>query len=100
MRTSRVLVACLVMFALGGSAAAAERTYNPRRAGHPLRIAAYVLHPFGVILDWLIFRPAWHIGGVEPIRTLVGRDLEPQDDFIDPIFLIPPPAARTPEPER
>lgn len=99
MRMARALVVFLFVVAVAGSAVAAGRTYNPRRAGHPLRIAAYALHPIGVILDWLIFRPAWYIGSVEPIRTLVGRDLELRDDPIDPIDLIPPAAERTPEPK-
>ncbi len=46
--------------------------YRSRRAGHPLRIAAYVLHPVGVILDTLIFKPAWSLAQYEPLRTLVG----------------------------
>ena len=50
--------------------------YEPLRAGHPLRIVAYVLHPIGVILDYAIFRPAYWIGTHEPIRTLVGREDE------------------------
>lgn len=48
--------------------------YEPLRAGHPLRIVAYVLHPVGVILDYAILRPAYWIGSHEPIRTLVGRE--------------------------
>ena len=51
----------------------AER-YETNRAGHPLRIVAYALHPVGVILDYLIFRPAHWVGSHEPIRTLVGQD--------------------------
>jgi hypothetical protein len=47
--------------------------YEPTEAGHPLRIVAYVLHPVGVILDTLIFRPAHWIGTKEPIKTLVGN---------------------------
>lgn len=47
--------------------------YDARQAGHPLRIAAYVLHPVGVIVDRLIFRPAWWIGSHEPFHTLFGR---------------------------
>ncbi len=50
-----------------------EDEYEPKRAGHPLRIAAYVLHPVGVILDTLIFRPAHWLGSKEPIKTLVGN---------------------------
>jgi hypothetical protein len=48
--------------------------YEPLRAGHPLRIVAYVLHPVGVILDYAIFRPAYWLGSHEPIRTLVGQE--------------------------
>lgn len=48
--------------------------YEPKEAGHPLRIAAYVLHPVGVILDRLIMRPAYWLGSLEPIKTLVGRE--------------------------
>jgi hypothetical protein len=47
--------------------------YDSKQAGHPLRIAAYVLHPVGVIIDRLIFRPAWWIGSHEPFHTLFGR---------------------------
>jgi hypothetical protein len=57
---------------------AGER-YDPQWAGHPLRVAAYALHPVGVILDYLIFRPAWWIGQFEPIRTLVGREPSRED---------------------
>jgi len=47
--------------------------YDSKDAGHPLRIAAYVLHPVGVIIDRLIFRPAYWIGSHEPFYTLFGR---------------------------
>lgn len=58
---------------------AAAEDYDPMKAGHPLRIVAYAVHPAGVILDYLIFRPAWWIGGHEPIRTLVGREPAPME---------------------
>jgi hypothetical protein len=99
MRRARTLTTALTIWVAASAAVAAEQTYDSRRAGHPLRVAAYALHPFGVILDWLIFRPAWYVGGVEPIRTLVGRDLEPRDVPIDPVDLIPPPAPAEPEPQ-
>jgi hypothetical protein len=60
-------VLCFAVVAQAGPA-----RYNPRRAGHPLRIAAYAAHPFGVILDTLIFHPAWWLGQHEPLRTLFG----------------------------
>jgi hypothetical protein len=50
-----------------------ESRYDSKDAGHPLRIAAYVLHPVGVILDRLILRPAYWIGSREPMKTLFGN---------------------------
>ncbi len=66
---SIVAVAWLVTAAMP---AHAGTPYNPRRAGNPVRIAAYVVHPVGVVLDYLIFRPAWWIGQHEPFRTIFG----------------------------
>lgn len=57
-------------------APASADEYDPQRAGHPLRIAAYVLHPVGVALDYLIFRPAHWLGHHEPIRTIFGHEGE------------------------
>jgi len=48
--------------------------YESQSAGHPLRIAAYVLHPVGVVLDFLIFRPAHWIGSQGPLKTFFGHD--------------------------
>jgi hypothetical protein len=48
--------------------------YDPLRAGHPLRLAAYALHPVGVILDYVVCRPLYWIGSHEPLRTLFGFD--------------------------
>jgi len=80
-----VLIACLVPLlavaspALGSDDGVGYPTYDddeydPTETGNPLRIVAYALHPVGVILDTLIFRPAYWIGGHEPIKTLVGRE--------------------------
>ena len=66
-----------ISFALPASAVEVNRKvreYESTEAGHPLRIAAYALHPVGVIIDYLIMYPAWVIGSYEPIRTLVGRE--------------------------
>jgi hypothetical protein len=54
-------------------ATSASSSYEPLRAGHPLRLIAYALHPIGVILDYAIARPAYWIGSHEPIRTLIGQ---------------------------
>jgi hypothetical protein len=74
-RLRRWLCAGFLAFALVALAApsGAEQDYDPSEAGHPLRIAAYVMHPVGVIIDRLVFRPAWWLGSREPFRTLFGR---------------------------
>jgi len=71
----RLLCAGVLGFALLAMAApsGAADDYDSKEAGHPVRIVAYVLHPVGVILDTLIFRPAYWLGSHEPLRTLFGR---------------------------
>ena len=81
-----VLALSLLLVLMPAIGSAQER-YNPKRSGHPLRVAAYLASPPFVLLDALIFRPAWHIGGVEPIRWLVGRE-KPREDIE-----VPPPSA-------
>jgi hypothetical protein len=56
-----------------GTASAAETEYDSSDAGNPVRIAGYVLHPVGVIYDYLLLRPAWWVGSHQPFRTLFGR---------------------------
>jgi hypothetical protein len=72
--------ALLAMLALAAALAAAlpasADEYDPQEAGHPLRVFAYVLHPVGVALDYLIFRPAHWLGHHEPIRTIFGHENE------------------------
>jgi hypothetical protein len=48
--------------------------YEPLRAGHPLRLVAYALHPVGVILDYVVCRPLYWISSHEPLRTLFGHE--------------------------
>lgn len=48
--------------------------HDPERAAHPVRIAAYILHPIGVVLDFLIVRPAHWVVEREPFRTLFGHE--------------------------
>lgn len=68
-----LLSLAFLLAAMGASAGGAASDYDPQEAGHPLRVAAYVLHPVGVILDTLIFRPAHWLGSQEPFKTLVGN---------------------------
>ena len=74
-----LLVVCLLPLVLAGlpafgSSSDYDDEYDPTETGNPLRIVAYVLHPVGVILDTLIFRPADWLGRKEPIKTLVGKE--------------------------
>jgi hypothetical protein len=76
-RAARGLAAAALSLTLFGtpSIGSAEE-YDPTEAGHPLRVAAYIVHPVGVALDYLIMRPAWWVGSHEPFRTLFGRSPE------------------------
>ena len=69
----RVAVLSCLLALMVPTLASADR-YRSQRAGHPLRIVAYALHPVGVILDTLIFKPAWSLAQYEPLRTLVGME--------------------------
>lgn len=75
-----LLVLSLVLAGPGPARAEDWDDYDSRRAGHPVRILAYVLHPVGVVLDTLIAHPAWWLAQFEPIRTLVGREPPREDD--------------------
>jgi hypothetical protein len=63
--------------ALAASPALADE-YDAHRAGHPLRVVAYVLHPIGVTLDYLLFRPAHWVGSLPVIRTVFGHEVDEQ----------------------
>jgi hypothetical protein len=71
----RAAIALVAALLLASSPALADG-YDSDSAGHPLRIAAYVLHPIGVIIETLILKPAHWLGHQEPIRTLVGHEEE------------------------
>ena len=82
MCTRRIVIGLgLICVALAALPAQAGPTrYDPRRAGHPLRVVAYIAHPVGVILDTLIFHPAWWVGQHEPFHTLFGVQTQLADD--------------------
>jgi hypothetical protein len=67
-------ILALSILLLASVPARAQEPYDPQRAGHPVRIAAYIAHPVGWLLDRLIFFPAWWIGGHEPLRSIFGHD--------------------------
>lgn len=92
-------LALAALLAASSPASAGPTRYEPRRAGHPLRIVAYALHPVGVILDTLIFHPAWWVGKHEPLRTLFGVQVASEDEIV-PVEPAPPLTPELePEPE-
>jgi hypothetical protein len=72
LRSLMIAVGCATAVFLSASTTQADE-YEPSNAGNPLRIAAYALHPVGVIYDYLLLRPAFWVGSHEPFRTLFGR---------------------------
>jgi hypothetical protein len=62
----------LLVVSISNPAAADE--YDSKNAGHPLKIVAYMLHPVGVIIDYLLLRPAHWLGSHEPFKTAFGHE--------------------------
>ena len=71
-RARRYAAALALVLTLTAGPAFADE-YDVEHAGHPLRIAAYVLHPVGVLVDRVILRPAHWLGSHEPLKTLFGH---------------------------
>lgn len=53
--------------------AARAHQHDPKQSGHPVRIAAYLLHPVGYLLDYLIFRPAHWLVSREVTAPIFGH---------------------------
>jgi len=74
-RKRRGFVAALfVAFALASASPVAADEYDSSTAGHPVRMIAYILHPVGVIIDYVLLRPAHWLGSHEPLKTLFGHE--------------------------
>ncbi len=69
----RLLACSLGLSLLFAALPAAADEYEKEYSAHPLRILAYVVHPVGVVLDYVLFRPFHWIGGHEPFKTLFGH---------------------------
>ncbi len=71
-----LVCAVLVAFSvyLGSASNVNADQYDPLEAGHPLRIAAYIAHPVGVIFDYVLMRPAFWIVQHEPFKTIFGYE--------------------------
>ena len=69
-----LLMAALCALTLASASPTLADDYDSDSAGHPLRIVAYVLHPFGVAIEYLILRPAHWIASQEPMKTVFGHE--------------------------
>jgi hypothetical protein len=64
----------LVSLSFAAVSPALADPYDKHRAGHPLRIVAYVLYPVGALIDVLIMRPAHWLISQEPFKGAVGHE--------------------------
>jgi hypothetical protein len=67
-------VLALAMIAVASASPTLADDYDEKSSGHPLRIIAYVLHPVGVAIDYLLLRPAHWLGSREPLKTIFGHE--------------------------
>jgi len=73
-RIGTLLATLLAVAALAGASPAVANEHDPNTAGHPLRIVAYLLHPVGVAIDYLLLRPAHWLVEHEPFKTAFGHE--------------------------
>ena len=68
------IAAVLVLAVALGAGPAQANDHDKGESGHPLRVAAYLLYPVGLLIDTLIFRPAHWFVNHQPFRTIFGHD--------------------------
>lgn len=86
------LVGALGLATWMSAPSAGASDYDPRKAGNPLKIVYYAVYPVALTIDYLILRPAYYIGQVEPFHTIFGTTRHPRPPE-------PPPAVEpVPEP--
>jgi len=69
---TQMIFLCIFLLLLGSWEARAD-SYETSEAGRPWRIMAYLLHPVGVTLDYLIARPLHRILHLKPVDKLTGH---------------------------
>ena len=65
MRSTVALLALVTWLSTSGVASAARDEYEDSQS-HPLRVAAYLVHPVGFVLEWVIFRPLHAVVSASP----------------------------------
>jgi hypothetical protein len=65
---------CALVWALvlGPSPARAHDAYDDSQS-HPLRIAAYAIHPVGFALEWLVTRPLHFVASEPRLEPIFGH---------------------------
>lgn len=94
-----VMVGVAMVFLAGPSLAYYDE-YDDYSGSHPLRIAAYAIHPIGYSLQWLLFRPVHALVSQPELQPIFGYK-PPEWDFTTGLPQVsevtaPPPAAAAP----
>jgi hypothetical protein len=70
------LIAALGLLAMPSRGSAVDASYYDDyddTQSHPVRIAAYVLHPVGYAAEWLIFRPFHYVISLPYVAEVFGH---------------------------
>jgi hypothetical protein len=73
MRKMIVVVAALLLLTGSASARSGADAYDDSQS-HPLRILAYLLHPVGYTLEWLVTRPFHEFVAQPDLEPVFGHD--------------------------
>jgi hypothetical protein len=71
MKLARTAAAIGLVLALAAPASAVD-AYDDGQA-HPLRLAAYILHPIGFLSEWLVTRPLHRIFSQDDLESISGH---------------------------
>ena len=81
MKKGLCIAAVLALFAIAPATTHAH-SYDSDDDGHPLRIIAHVLHPFGVLLQDFVFRPLHkHVISSDAGQYWLGHDTREEDGY-------------------
>ncbi len=72
MRKFIVVAAMLAVLGTGGVAAAGADAYDDSQS-HPLRLLAYIIHPVGYTLEWLVTRPFHEVVAQPDLEPVFGH---------------------------
>ena len=72
-KTALALVFAVVVSVWSFPSDAKADDYDELAAGNPVRLTAYLFHPLGVALDYIVVRPMHWMGNHEPFSTIFGH---------------------------